>query len=316
MRAQHPPKFPANPAHTSNTPQQRQRRGAREPATKWLGLFVRGLAMGVVEVVPGVSAGTIAFVTGIYREFVGSLASFTPRSITWCITDFGRFWRHHNLPFLACLGSGMAIGLVAFANLMNHWLQTAPVVVWAFFFGLILFSALDIGRARKPSKLATFGLIGALCGWLITKVSPLATDLGLAAYFLGGALAIGAWLLPAVSGGLVLLLLGLYEDVLAALVHWDLALLAVLASGCLAGLALFSRLVRMLMLRRFETMMSFLTGLLAGSLMRLWPWQHEGALLSPAAFTEQTAAPANLALALTALLAGSATLWLLTRLRT
>ena len=283
--------------------------------SKWLGIFARGLAMGLVEAVPGVSAGTIAFVTGIYREFLDSLASFTPRSLTWCLTDRKRFWRHHNLTFLACLGSGMAIGLVAFANVMNHWLQTAPTLVWAFFFGLILYSAVDIGRARKPSHLATFGLIGALCGWLLAQTSPLAADFGMAAYFVGGALAIGAWLLPAVSGGFVLLLLGLYENVLGALVHWDLTLLAVLAGGCLAGAALFSRLVRMLMQRRSEATTSFLTGLLAGSLVRLWPWQHEGALLSPMTFTEHTGAPANLALALIAMPAGVAALWLLTRLR-
>ncbi|MCY4214989.1 MAG: DUF368 domain-containing protein [Gammaproteobacteria bacterium] len=287
--------------------------GGRRP---WAGLFVRGLAMGAVEVVPGVSGGTIAFVTGIYRELVASLASFGPATIGWCLTDPKRFWRHHNLAFLSCLGAGMAVSLLVFAQLVSHWLASAPTLVWGFFFGLILYSAIDIGRARAPRQLLPLGITGGLCGASAGLIQPLGVEPGPLAHLIGGALAVGAWLLPAVSGSFVLLLLGLYASVLGALAEFDWPVLAVFALGCALGAALFSRLFRWLLARRFEAVMSFLTGLMAGGLLRLWPWRHEGALLTPAEWGRATGAgegDAGLVLVLMGLGAGS--LWLLTRMR-
>ena len=276
---------------------------------------MRGLAMGVVEVIPGVSGGTIAFVTGIYRELVASLASFSPKTLIWCATNPKRFWRHHNLSFLACLGVGMAISLLLFARLVRHWLEVAPILVWAFFFGLILYSAFEIGRARRLSGLATLGLAGVLCGLLVAAVDPFAAEPGLAAFFLGGALAVGAWLLPAVSGSFVLLLLGLYVGVLDAVATFDWPVLFALGGGSLAGLAVFPRLFDALMRRHFEPAMNFLTGLMVGSLAQLWPWRLEDELLTPAAWSLAAGAPAQAPLAVLMMLAGAASLWLLTLLR-
>lgn len=271
--------------------------------------------MGVVEVIPGVSGGTIAFVTGIYRELVASLASFSPKTLIWCATNPKRFWRHHNLSFLACLGVGMAISLLLFARLVRHWLEVAPILVWAFFFGLILYSAFEIGRARRLPGLATLGLAGVLCGLLVAAIDPFAAEPGLAAFFLGGALAVGAWLLPAVSGSFVLLLLGLYVGVLDAIATFDWPVLFALGSGSLAGLAVFPRLFDALMRRHFEPAMNFLTGLMVGSLAQLWPWRLEAELLTPAAWSLATGAPAQAPLAVLMMLAGAASLWLLTLLR-
>ena len=296
-----------------SAPDEPRLRGAGLSA--WLGLFVRGLAMGVVEVIPGVSGGTIAFVTGIYRELVASLASFSPKTLVWCATDPKRFWRHHNLSFLVCLGVGMAISLLLFARLVRHWLEVAPVLVWAFFFGLILYSAFEIGRARRLSGLISFGLAGLLCGLLVAAIDPFAGEPGLSAFFFGGALAVGAWLLPAVSGSFVLLLLGLYVGVLDAVATFDWPVLAALGCGSLAGLAIFPRLFDALLRRRFEPAMSFLTGLMIGSLAQLWPWRQEGALLSPANWSLATGAPAEAPLAVLMMLAGAGCLWLLTLLR-
>ena len=288
----------------------------RRTVGAWAGVFVRGLAMGVVEVIPGVSGGTIAFVTGIYQELVKSLASFSPKSILWAFTDLPRFWHHHNLGFLTCLGIGMAISLVAFANLMRHWLETAPTLVWSFFFGLILYSVFEIGRARRLLGLATFGLAGALGGWFIAALEPFAAVPGLWAFFFGAALAVGAWLLPAVSGSFVLLLLGLYVGVLDAIATFDWPLLAVLALGALVGLAAFPRLFDALLRRCFEPVMSVLTGLMAGSLARLWPWRlADGTLLSPADWGLATGMPAQASWAVGMMLSGAFALWLLTRLR-
>ena len=282
----------------------------------WLGVFARGLVMGVVEVIPGVSGGTIAFVTGIYRELVASLASFSPKTLIWCATDPRRFWRHHNLSFLACLGVGMVISLLVFARLLRHWLEVAPVLVWAFFFGLILYSAFAIGRARRLSGLVTFGLAGVLCGLLVAAIDPFAAAPGLAAFLLGGALAVGAWLLPAVSGSFVLLLLGLYLGALDAIATFNWPVLAALGCGALIGLAVFPRLFDALLRRHFETVMNFLTGLMVGSLAQLWPWRLGGELLTPAGWSLAVGAPAQVPLAVLMMLLGAGSLWLLTLLRT
>ena len=290
-------------------------RRARTGLLGWAGLFARGLAMGAVEAVPGVSGGTIAFVTGIYRELMASIASFAPATIGWCLTDPRRFWRHHNLGFLACLGIGMAISLMAFAQLITHWLATAPTLVWGFFFGLIVFSAIDIGRARPLRLLAAFGVFGGLCGAAAGWLPPLGAEPGPLAYIAGGALAVGAWLLPAVSGSFVLLVMGLYASVLGALATFDWTVLAVFALGCALGAALFSRLIRWLLERRFEAVMCFLTGLMAGGLLRLWPWRHEGALLTPAEWGRAAGASPEVGLVVAMMGLGAGALWLLTRLR-
>ena len=272
--------------------------------------------MGAVEVVPGVSGGTIALVTGIYRELVASLASFRPATIGWCLTDPRRFWRHHNLDFLTCLGAGMAVSLVVFAQLISHWLATAPTLVWGFFFGLILYSAIDIGRARAPGQLAAFGVAGALCGAAAGWIEPFGAAPGPLAYLAGGALAVGAWLLPGVSGSFVLLLLGLYASVLGALAQFDWPVLAVFALGCALGAALFSRLFHWLLQWRFEAVMSFLTGLMAGGLLRLWPWRIEGALLTPAEWARATGGGgSDVGLIVAMMGLGAGALWLLTRMR-
>ena len=271
--------------------------------------------MGAVEVVPGVSGGTIAFVTGIYRELVASLASFGPATIGWCLTDPRRFWQHHNLGFLIALGVGMLGSLLVFAQLMSRWLAVAPTLVWGFFFGLILYSAIDIGRARSLRQLAAFGIAGGLCGAAAGWIEPVGTEPGPLAYFVGGALAVGAWLLPAVSGSFVLLVLGLYASVLGALADFDWPVLAVFALGCVLGAALFSRLFHWLLERRFEAVMSFLTGLMAGGLLRLWPWRHDGALLTPAEWGRVSGAAPEVGLIVAMMGLGAGALWLLTRMR-
>ena len=302
-------------------PQQAPSAGGREPRARaglprWAGIFARGLAMGAVEVVPGVSGGTIAFVTGIYRELVASLASLGPATIGWCVSDPKRFWRHHNLGFLTCLGAGMAVSLLVFAQLISRWLASAPALVWGFFFGLILYSAIDIGRARSLRQLAAFGVAGLLCGAAAGWIEPFGAEPGPLAYFVGGSLAVGAWLLPAVSGSFVLLLLGLYDSVLGAVASFNWPVLAVFALGCVLGAALFSRLFNRLLKWRFEAVMSFLTGLMAGGLLRLWPWRHEGSLLTPAQWGRATGAgDSEVGLIVAMMGLGAGTLWLLTRTR-
>ena len=288
--------------------------GGRD-AGAWTGVLVRGAAMGVAEVVPGVSGGTIAFVTGIYRELIASLAAFSPKTLPWLLTDPRRFWRHHNLGFLTCLGSGMLVSVLLLARVITAAIETVPTLVWGFFFGLVLFSAFDIGRARPPVILSTLGVAGLLLGAATGLLDPMGTDPTYPAYFLGGALAVCAWLLPAVSGSFLLVVLGLYADVLAAAASLNLAVLAVFVLGMTTGVALFARLLKTLMDRFAEPVLGFLTGFMAGALVNLWPWQAGGALLSPGAWSETSGSSARVGLTLAMMIAGAVALWLLARLR-
>lgn len=284
-------------------------------AGAWTGILVRGAAMGVAEVVPGVSGGTIAFVTGIYRELIGSLAAFSPTTLPWLVTDPRRFWRHHNMGFLTCLGSGMLLSVLLLARLISAAMETTPTLVWGFFFGLVLFSVFDIGRARPPAILSTLGVLGFLLGAATGLLEPAAAEPTYPAYFVGGALAVCAWLLPAVSGSFLLVVLGLYADVLAAAASLNLAVLSVFALGMATGIALFARLLKYLMDRYFEPVLGFLTGFMAGALVNLWPWQAGGALLSPGAWSESSGSPARIGFTLAMMAAGAVALWLLARLR-
>lgn len=284
-------------------------------AGAWVGIFARGAAMGIAEVVPGVSGGTIAFVTGIYREFITSLAAFSPITLPWVATDPRRFWTHHNLGFLICLGSGMLLSVLLFARLISAAVESLPTLVWGFFFGLVLFSVFDVGRARPPAILATLGVAGLVLGAATSNLEFLDTEPSLSAYFLGGALAVCAWLLPAVSGSFLLLVLGLYTHVLAAAATLDWTILAVFALGMATGLALSAKLLRYLMDRFFEPVLGFLTGFMAGALVKLWPWQAGGLLLLPADWSQVAGAPARVWLTVLMMLLGGASLWLLARAR-
>ena len=284
-------------------------------AGAWTGVLARGAVMGIAEVVPGVSGGTIAFVTGIYRELITSLAAFSPVSLPWIVTDPGRFWRHHNLGFLTCLGCGMLASILLFARLISGAIQAAPTLVWGFFFGLVLFSVVEIGRARPWKVLSTLGVAGLLLGAATGALEPVGAAPSYPAYFLGGALAVCAWLLPAVSGSFLLVAMGLYTDVLAAAASLDWAVLGVFSLGMASGIALFARLLRYLMDRFLEPVLGFLTGFMAGALVNLWPWQAGGALLWPGTWAEATGAPSRAWLTLVMMIAGALALWSLARIR-
>ena len=281
----------------------------------WTGIVARGAAMGIAEVVPGVSGGTIAFITGIYRELITSLAAFSPVTALWIVTHPRRFWRHHNLGFLVCLGCGMMVSVLLFARLIGAAIESVPTLVWGFFFGLILFSVFDVGRARPPAILATLGVVGLALGVTMSGLEPMGGEPSYPAYFLGGALAVCAWLLPAVSGSFLLVVLGLYTEVLQAVASLNWAVLAVFSLGMATGIALSAKLLRYLMERYFEPVLGFLTGFMAGALVKLWPWQAGGALLLPEQWSQAAGSPARVGLTLVMMLAGAVALWLLARAR-
>ena len=268
-----------------------------------LGLVARGALMGIAEVIPGVSGGTIAFISGIYDELLSSIARFGPASIATLFGDgIGEFWRRHNLTFLAALATGMLLSLVTVARLVKGALETTPPLVWAFFFGLIIASVIYLARGLRPlqgaeegsSTLAVVvaGAAGLALGLLLSSLAPASVDVQLWMLVAGGMLAVTAWILPGISGSLMLLLMGLYPAVLAAVADFDFAVLGSLAAGCVLGLLLFSRLLSWLLRAYRPVVLALLTGVMAGSLLKLWPWQTEqGQLLAPEQYATAVGEP-------------------------
>ncbi len=244
------------------------------------GLFVRGLAMGAAEVVPGVSGGTIAFVTGIYDELVRSLARVSPRSLEVLLRQgWHSFAAAYNVAFFLFLGAGMAASFLAVANLVDALLANHRGVVFGFFFGLIAASVFHVGAQSTWRALATCGLLGLVLGAALGWQSEPGADRSLdtLATFGAGALASTAWLLPGVSGAFMLLLLGLYGPLLAALTGGDWSVIAPFVGGVAVGVVAFSKLLAWLLARVRAPLLAVLTGFLAGSLTQLWPWRHAAA---------------------------------------
>lgn len=286
-----------------------------------LGVAGRGVLMGLAEVVPGVSGGTMAFISGIYPTLVAALATFGPGSLPMLARPL-QFWQHHNLRFLLVLAAGMGLGILMFAQLMQFLLAHYQPLVWAFFSGVIVMSVVVIGRYRHPARLLRWGTLGLLLGLALLWLPPLQSEPSLWLIFFGGAVAVCAWLLPAVSGSYVLLALGLYAPVIDALASFNLAVLACLAAGCALGLLLFAKALAWLLRHYSEALLSLLTGFMLGSVPKLWPWQAPSIdglgieFLSPQGYFSLLGVPAYGELAPVIFTLGGIALWLLSRLDT
>jgi len=243
---------------------------------RYLGVAARGMAMGAADVVPGVSGGTIAFITGIYQELLDSLSRIGPH----CLTLLRRHgiavaWQYINGNFLLALFFGVLLSIFSLARLIGYLLHSFPIVVWAFFFGLVLASAVPILRSipRWSRSVLLFLLIGVAVAVLVSELRPgqiPATPLTL---FLSGALSICAMILPGISGAFILLLIGIYPRILTAVHELQLLNLVCFAAGAATGLLLFSRLLSWLMHKYVARTLAFLAGILLGSLKIIWPWK-------------------------------------------
>lgn len=250
---------------------------------KFLQISLRGLAMGIAEVIPGVSGGTIALITGIYERLLQSIKAFGPIAFKAYRTEgVPGAWRAVNGPFLIALLTGMAAGLVTGVFGITHILEHYPPVLWAFFFGLIIASSIYLGRVVKWSWQAVVALLaGAGIAFWVTIVSPSQGSESLLMVFGSGILAISAMLLPGISGSFVLLLLGMYTFVISSLKGlletwaWsNFQVIVVFAAGCLVGMAGFSRVLTWLLGRYSNPTLALLTGFLIGSLNKIWPWRN------------------------------------------
>ena len=242
-----------------------------------LGVFLRGMLMGAADIVPGVSGGTMAFITGIYDTLLGSLRSFDLDFLGRLLRlDIGGAWQHVNGGFLLALLLGIGTSIFSLARLISWILANHPVPLWAFFFGLILASAVVLLRQiegwNPPRALCL--LAGATTAGMIAFSPAASMDFGLAGVFLSGFLAICAMILPGISGSFILVLLGMYGTVLVAVKSLDLVFLLVFIAGAAAGLLCFSRLLYWLLNRFHHATMAVLTGFLFGSLVIVWPWKH------------------------------------------
>ncbi len=239
-------------------------------------LVLRGMAMGGADVIPGVSGGTIAFITGIYEELIRSIKSINSKLFQVLVNEgVPAAWKHINGNFLLAVIGGIMISIVSLARVMSWLLSTHPMLVWAFFFGLIIGSAIYIGRKiEKWTVLSGILLLaGSLLAYYITIITPATTPEQTWFIFLSGAIAFCALVLPGISGAFILVLLGKYEFMLHALRDFKVDVIAVFAVGGALGVILFSNVIAWLFKNHPNATLALLSGFMIGSLNKLWPWK-------------------------------------------
>lgn len=246
--------------------------------------ILKGAAMGIAEVIPGVSGGTIAFITGIYEKLLHAIKAFGPEAVKgFRMGGISGLWQAINGNFLVFLMTGMALGVIVGVFGITWILENYPVLLWAFFFGLILGSVIFVGKMiKKRNAIAVVSfLLGTIIAYFITVASPAQGNTALWFVFLSGMLAISALMLPGISGSFILLLLGMYtyiipsvKNALKTLDPTSLQVLLVFAAGALVGLAVFSRVLTWTFKRYHDPTMALLAGFMLGSLNKIWPWRN------------------------------------------
>lgn len=240
-------------------------------------ITLKGIAMGAADVVPGVSGGTIAFIAGIYDELIHSIKNIDAQCFKYFFTGkFKAFWNKINGNFLLALILGIGISIFSLAKLITVLLNDYPILVWAFFFGLVLASTWFVAKDIKEWNWKTIlsFIIGAGVAYYITVASPAETPNHPAFIFLCGAIAICAMILPGISGSFILLLMGKYAYIMEAVSGFNLLVLGVFAVGAFLGITTFSHLLSYA-LRRFRAItLALLTGFMLGSLNKVWPWKE------------------------------------------
>ena len=232
--------------------------------------------MGAADVVPGVSGGTIAFVAGIYEELIESIGKINLATLKILKEEgIAAAWRSVNGNFLLALVSGIFISVISLAKIIRQLLETQPVLLWSFFFGLVLASVIYVSRQITKWRLITVVMliIGAVAAYFITEIPPQHMQISPLYMFFSGALAICAMILPGISGSFILLLLGAYKPVLDAIHDKDFKTLGLLAMGAVVGLLTFSKLLNWLFKHYPNLTLATLTGFIIGSLNKIWPWK-------------------------------------------
>lgn len=245
---------------------------------EYIVISLKGMAMGAADVVPGVSGGTIAFISGIYEELLNSISSFNFSLINVFKNEgFKSVWIKVNGNFLVSLFVGILISVLSLAKLIESMLENHPIVIWSFFFGLVLASIIYIGKQiTKWTKGSVLCLIlGAILAFYITTLNPM-VSVNSSPWFLffAGMIAICAMILPGISGSFILVLLGAYKPVLNALNTKDFVSIIIFLVGAVLGLLSFSRILKWLFSTYKNYTLATLTGFIIGSLNKIWPWKE------------------------------------------
>lgn len=233
--------------------------------------------MGGADVIPGVSGGTIAFITGIYSELVHSIKAIDVQAIKLLLSfKLKAFWKKINGSFLLAVVAGILTSLFSLAKLMLYFLETHPIRTWSFFFGLILISSPLILRTINRWNVAVIAsfVIGIVVAYMITVLSPAQSPEALWFVFLSGATAICAMILPGISGAFILLLLGKYEFIMSALIAANIPVIVTFALGCIIGIIAFSWVLTWVLDHYHDLTIALLAGFMLGSLNKVWPWKE------------------------------------------
>lgn len=253
-------------------------------------LFLKGIAMGSADIIPGVSGGTIALITGIYEKVLSAIKSFNFNAFKRFIKfDIKGAVEETHLRFIVVLFSGIAVAILTLARLMNFLLKTHPEPTFSLFFGLIAASIFVVAKQVKwniPEYISI--VIGAISAYLIVGIIPVETPQEIWFIFLSGVIAISAMILPGLSGAFILLILGKYEFITGTLKApfsanehtgmFNLLIILVFCFGCVVGLAGFARFLNWLLSKWHNIALAFLTGLMAGSMRKIWPWKGEAVI--------------------------------------
>ncbi len=250
----------------------------KRKAKDYLIIGLKGMAMGAADVVPGVSGGTIAFISGIYQELLTSISNFNLE----LFKDFKKggiksMWNKVNGNFLTALFIGIFISIITLAKALKHFLDKEPILVWSFFFGLVLASVIYISKEISKWSFIYFivAVLSAFLAYKTTILSPLNFENGsLVYFFIVGLIAICAMILPGISGAFILVLFNAYKPVLEAINNLDIKILSVFGLGAIVGLLSFSRVLKWLFLNYKNFTLFTLIGFIVGSLNKIWPWKE------------------------------------------
>jgi len=240
--------------------------------------------MGMADLVPGVSGGTIALITGIYERLINAIAAINLNRIKMAFSGrIAQAWKAVDGWFLLAVFAGILTAIFAFASLFKYLLEWYPVLTWSFFMGLIMASVGLLLLKNRSSSLFNWMLLilGTLLGYLLSTQSLGLLPTGTLGMLLAGMIAISAMILPGISGSLILILLGKYTLLITAVESRDWSTLMLFATGCIVGLLLFSRLLKWLLAKHHDATLYVLIGLMAGTLFKVWPWQINGINVMP-----------------------------------
>ena len=258
--------------------------GRRRTPAEYVGLAARGFCMGAADVVPGVSGGTMAFILGIYEELIESIRSFAQPPFVKALARLRirEAAAAVNLPFLLAVGAGIIGAILTLAKGIEWLLEHQPVLIWSFFFGLVLASVVTVARRvdRWPVRLWVALLAGTVGAYILVGAVPLQTPEAPWFLFFSGALAICAMILPGISGSFILVLLGKYHYILSALNDRNLAPIMWVALGAGVGIVSFAQVLGWLFRRYHNVTVAVLTGLMLGSLRKVWPWKVDVAWIT------------------------------------